>query len=72
MINKEKPDFYYSGKREEMLDFIPQGSKKILEVGCGEGYFLQQLKDKFNAEAWGVEYNPVIAEKAEKKIDIVI
>jgi len=62
---------YYINKREEMLQFIPEGSKKILEVGCGEGIFASAVKKKMNAEVWGVELSDDAAKKAEKVIDKV-
>lgn len=57
---------YYSLSRTEMLKYIPQDAKKILEVGCGEGLFLSQIKEKLSAEVWGVEMNPIAAEKVSK------
>lgn len=45
---------YYTGCRKEMLVFIPSGCKAILEIGCAEGNFLNQVKGS-GAELWGVE-----------------
>ena len=39
--NKE----YYANARAEMLQFIPEDSKTILEVGCGVGKFSTLLTD---------------------------
>lgn len=63
---------YYFNKREEMLQFIPNSCKKILEVGCGDGIFAESVKIKLNAEVWGVELSNDAAKKAEKVIDKVI
>lgn len=46
---------YYNNYRPEMLKFIPVGAKKILEVGCGEGLFGEQLIKNRKVEVWGVE-----------------
>jgi 2-polyprenyl-3-methyl-5-hydroxy-6-metoxy-1,4-benzoquinol methylase len=62
---------YYINKREEMLQFIPNSCKRILEVGCGDGIFAESVKNKFNAEVWGVELSEDAAKKAEKVIDKV-
>ena len=71
MINK-KSDKYYSGNREDMLAFIPPNSKRILEVGCGEGCFGLRLKQQYNSEVWGIEYNKEAAKKAGDKLDKIL
>jgi len=58
---------YYTGCRKEMIPFVPAGSKKILEVGCGEGNFISQLKSG-GAELWGVEPDQVSARIAGTKL----
>jgi len=63
---------YYINKRDEMLQFIPKGSLKILEVGCGEGIFASSVKKNMKAEVWGVELSQEAAKKAEQVIDKVI
>lgn len=72
MENSQKTNQYYSYKRPEMLGFIPSGVKKVLDVGCGEGSFSLSVKNKFNAEVWGIEINPKAAEIAQKNIDKVL
>jgi len=52
-----------------MLPLIPVDAKRILEVGCGAGTFAMQIKAKSKAELWGVEIDPVAAEKAAKVFD---
>lgn len=67
-----KPDGYFAQKRSEMLKYIPQKAKTILDVGCGYGLFSQLLKEKFNAEVWGIELDKTAAVEARKKIDEAI
>ena len=67
-----KPNDYYSQNRLEMLDFIPKNSKKVLDLGCGQGNFAKILKDKLEAEVWGVEVEKNEAEIARKKLDKLI
>ena len=67
-----KPDGYYTQQRPEMLEFVPQNASKILDVGCGEGIFASQLRQKLNSETWGVEIDSKAAELAERKIDNVL
>ena len=70
--NNEKPESYYECGREEMLEFIPEHCKKILDVGCATGKFGYSLKLKLGAEVWGIEINDKQAEKAKGKLDKVI
>lgn len=55
-----KPEYYFQGKRFEMLDFLPKNYKTILEIGCGDGGFASILPNK-NVEYWGVEIDPTQA-----------
>ncbi len=71
-MNNQDKNTYYSYKRPEMLGFIPQGAKKVLDIGCGEGSFATSIKKKFNSEVWGVEMNPLAAEIAKKNIDRIL
>ena len=60
----EKSDIgYFKANRHEMLAFIPDKAKRILEVGCGEGAFCRSLK-RADREIWGVEINETAAKKA--------
>ncbi len=67
-----KADNYYSQNRQEMLEFIPQNSNRILDIGCGQANFSVILKKKSNAEVWGVEPNEKAALIAGTKLDKVI
>lgn len=55
-----------------MLPFIPKTARRILDVGCGEGYFGRLVKEKTNAEVWGIELVPVAADVAQQKLDQVL
>lgn len=41
-----------------LTQFMHKAPKKILEIGCYDGYFLSQLQKKFQAEAFGIEISP--------------
>lgn len=62
---------YFKANRHEMLVYIPKNAKRILEVGCGEGAFSKVLK-KDNRETWGVEINPIAAQKATEVLNYVL
>jgi 2-polyprenyl-3-methyl-5-hydroxy-6-metoxy-1,4-benzoquinol methylase len=49
-------DSYFLQARPEMLYFVPKSASKVLEVGCGAGVFLSQLKDSLGCETWGVDF----------------
>lgn len=68
----EKSNQYYASDREDILPFVPNTIKTSLEFGCGQGSFSALLKQRFGAETWAVELNPVAAEVASQKIDKVI
>lgn len=72
ILDKNTDDNYYLWSRNEMLEFIPMESKKILDVGCAEGLFGNLLKKKLNAEVWGVELDKNAAEKAKNNIDKIL
>ncbi len=65
MDYENKPDGYYNNTREEMLSFLPATAKKILDVGCGNGLFAETVKNRNNAEVWGIEYMEKEALKAK-------
>lgn len=59
---------YFSQKRPEMLQYIPRGAKKILDVGCADGSFSVAVKKQNDAEVWGIELEPKVANEAEPKL----
>lgn len=63
---------YIYQNRSEMLDFIPESCMKILEVGCGDGSFSVQLKERKGTEVWGIEMHQESAAIASTKLDKVI
>lgn len=67
-----KNEEYYKCLRDEMLEFIPPNSKKILDIGCGEGNFGIALKNNLNSEVWGIEINENAGKIAQKYLDKVI
>jgi 2-polyprenyl-3-methyl-5-hydroxy-6-metoxy-1,4-benzoquinol methylase len=68
----DRPRDYFRNPRSEMIGFIPENAKKILDVGCGEGFFGYKLKREINAKIWGIEIDRTAAESAQKKLDKVM
>jgi 2-polyprenyl-3-methyl-5-hydroxy-6-metoxy-1,4-benzoquinol methylase len=56
---------YAFSTRPEMLQFVPDTAKKILEVGCGSGGFCQTMQ-RADREIWGLEMHEETAKKAEQ------
>ena len=67
----EKEAEYFTHLRPEMLALLPDNAMTVLDVGCGEGVFAKQIKDKNNAEAWGIELMEEPAQLAAKVLDNV-
>ncbi|MFA6570381.1 MAG: class I SAM-dependent methyltransferase [Bacteroidota bacterium] len=70
IYNKKKPS-YFQNSREDMLSYVPQDCKVLLDVGCGDGSFGKLVKSEMGAEVWGIELNHTFAELAKEKMDKV-
>ncbi|MGA3144008.1 MAG: class I SAM-dependent methyltransferase [Verrucomicrobiota bacterium] len=62
---------YFEYSRPEMLPFVPESARKILDVGCGAAGFSGTLKKLRPVEVWGVELNKSASEVARGRIDKV-
>jgi len=62
---------YFKANRHEMLTYIPENAINILDIGCGEGAFCKALK-RTDREIWGVEINPIAAQKATEAFKFVL
>ena len=63
---------YYSQTRQEMLCFLPEKFKTVLDIGCGQAIFSEKIKKDYLAEVWGIEYDKESARIAKEKIDKVL
>lgn len=68
---ENKPAGYYDNVRHEMLKYLPQNAKKIIDIGCGNGAFASIVKQNNQAEVWGIELMEEEAKVAETVIDKV-
>jgi len=62
---------YWAQSRPEILEFIPTGCGRALDVGCGSGSFGALLKRERGIEVWGVEPFPSAAAQAALVLDSV-
>jgi len=68
MDYENKPDGYYNNSRKEMLVYLPNNAKTVLDVGCGNGTFSNIIIEKTNAEVWGIELMEKEAEIAREHL----
>jgi SAM-dependent methyltransferase len=68
---QEKPQQYFEDDRPEMLSLIPEGVRRVLDVGCGSGRFGELVKRGRGAEVWGVEICGRACREAEGRLDRV-
>ena len=62
---------YFSHERHEMLAFIPLNARRVLEMGCANGAFGAQIKQRQAAEIWGLELDANAAAQACQNLDKV-
>ena len=62
---------YYFSVRHDMIWLIPQGTKRILEVGCGGGQTGKELRSKGVEEIAGIEIVEDVARSAQQHYDAV-
>lgn len=62
--------YYYQQRRTEVACALPTTYSRVLEIGCGEGFFRENLKA--DCEYWGVEYSPTAAESAQNHLNNVL
>jgi GT2 family glycosyltransferase len=67
------PFNYYTKTRKDLIDFIPYGFRKTLEIGCGAGVLSSDLKKQGKASIiWGVELDPEAGRSASSVLNGVI
>lgn len=63
---------YFKYGRREMLPFVPEKAKVILELGCGEGEFAANLKSERQVHVTGIEPFAAAAQAANSRLDRVL
>ncbi|VAX28805.1 Glycosyltransferase, partial [hydrothermal vent metagenome] len=61
-------DDYFRQERRDVETLVPNGVKRILDVGCGEGLLGRRLLEKGASEVFGIEFSPDACEEAEKNL----
>ncbi len=62
----------YVGRRNDILELVPDQIERVLDVGCSIGALGEQIKRKTSAEVIGVEIDEEMAKEAEGKLDRII
>lgn len=63
---------YFSDIREDMVAFVPSNTKKMLDIGCGQGLFGKLCKEKLNCEVHGIELVEPMGNIAKQYLDKVL
>lgn len=63
-------DVYYANQRPEIVPFLPERRRSVLEIGCGFGNFSGNLPGV--EETWGIEPHAPAAEAASARLSRVI
>lgn len=63
---------YYGEVREDILPLVPEGTRDVLEIGCGRGVTGQLLQERLGCRVTGVELNPEVAREAADRLHRVI
>jgi SAM-dependent methyltransferase len=63
---------YVDTPRSEMVEFVPPGTRNLLDVGCGRGGFGRSLKERVPVSITGIEVDPGAVATAEQRYDRVI
>ena len=67
---RNKDDAYWSWIRWDLIQLIPTGDHKILEIGCGAGHTLKKLKELGKAkEIVGIEINEQLTQDLSDNLD---
>lgn len=64
---------YYEAQRDDLVRLVPQGIRRVLDVGCARGGYGRRLKAlRPDVHLTGIEPNPVMAETAAAWYDQVL
>ena len=67
-----KHETYYQNTRSDVIGLIPEGARRLLEIGCGAGNTGALAKARTGAEVVGVELSAAAATEAERVLDRVV
>ncbi len=62
----------YESVRPEIVDLVPAGARRVLDLGCSTGWLAGALKERGEVEVVGIEREPAYAEIARERCDRVV
>jgi 2-polyprenyl-3-methyl-5-hydroxy-6-metoxy-1,4-benzoquinol methylase len=62
----------YTTPRADLLPFLPGAAARVLDVGCSNGAFGAEIKQRLDCIVVGVEIDPGFAREAARRIDSVV
>jgi trans-aconitate methyltransferase len=62
----------YERARPEILDHVPAGARRVLDLGCATGTTGAALKQRQDVHVTGIELEPEYAREAAQRLDRVI
>jgi len=62
----------YESVRSEIVDLVPAGARRVLDLGCSTGWLAAALKERGEVEVVGIEREPAYAAEAAIHCDRVV
>jgi methionine biosynthesis protein MetW len=62
----------YESVRGEIVDLVPAGARRVLDLGCSTGRLAAALKERGEVEVVGIEREPAYAAEAAARCDRVV
>jgi len=62
----------YESVRGEIVDLVPAGARRVLDLGCSTGWLATALKERGEVEVVGIEREPAYAAEAASRCDRVV
>ena len=62
----------YESVRPEIVDLVPAGARRVLDLGCSTGWLAGALKERGEVEVVGIEREAAYAAIAEERCDRVV
>ncbi len=63
---------YHGEVRSDVLPFIPEDVRDVLEVGCARGLTGALIQESYGCRVTGVDLNPVVAAEARTRLHVAL
>jgi predicted RNA methylase len=62
----------YESVRDEIVELVPERARRVLDLGCSNGWLAAALKERGPVEVVGIEREPAYAAVARERCDRVV